>query len=425
MSKRLVILIAIGAAILVAIGVGVWIYIASTQPTTQPTDQNAPSQAQDSPSAAQPPPPPSFVDQKLGAMTLRDKVASLFILHTPGTDPAALASYMATYKPSGLIFMGDNIPATLDGLRAQTSALVTDPQLPPLLAVDEEGDTVKRLDADTYPGALTLRNKPPAATNDAFAQRSTLLKSVGLNLNFGIIADVTANSKSFIYPRVLGTTPQAASDRVAQAVAGAKDKTLSTIKHFPGHGETGANSHVTIPTATTSYADWQQRVSLPFKAGIGAGAEVVMFGQLRYTAIDQQPATLSKKWHDIIRNELGFKGLIITDDMIMLQDSGDAAYADPVANAVAGVLAGNDLLLYVLNHQGSKTNINPDSLINGVVAAVNDGRINQSMLDDHVRRILAVRHNLGQTLYVQQAPTVLGAGQKNTLTLLALQANIK
>lgn len=295
--------------------------------------------------------------------------------------------------------MGDNIPATLPELTAVTSALVTDKQLPPLLAVDEEGDTVKRLAADTYPGALTLPDMPPVATKDAFSKRSDLLKSVGLNLNFGIVADVTANPNSFIFPRVLGTTPQAASDRVAQAVIGSKGKTLSTLKHFPGHGETPANSHLTIPSASTSFADWQQRDAKPFKAGIDAGADVLMFGHLRYTAVDQQPAALSKAWHDTSRSQLGFKGLAITDDMIMLLDSGEPAFADPVANAVTAIQAGNDLLLYVLDHDSSKSRIDPNSLINGVVAAVGDGRISQSTIDQHAHAVLTTRYNLGQTLY--------------------------
>lgn len=401
MKKRVIaIVVATVVIAVVAGGLLYWLFMQpSAPPAVKPADINQP---QDTPVTA-PAPAPSFVDQALAKMALRDKVASLFILHTPSTDPAALVAYMATYKPGGLIFMGDNVPSDINNLRAQTSALVTDRQLPPFLAIDEEGDTVKRLATDTFPGALTLPYKPPSATKDAFAGRSDLLKGVGLNLNFGIIADVTANPKSFIYPRVLGTTPQAASERVAQAVEGSKGKTLSTIKHFPGHGETGADSHVSIPTAaTTSYTDWQQRVALPFKAGIDAGADMVMFGQLRYTAIDQQPATLSKKWHDIIRNELGFKGAIITDDMIMLQDSGETAYADPVANAVAGLQAGNDLLLYVLNHDSQNSRIDPNTLIDGVVAAVNDGRISQSVIDERARNVLAMRHNLGRALYVAQ-----------------------
>jgi beta-N-acetylhexosaminidase len=341
-----------------------------------------------------PKPAPSYTEQILAKMSLRDKVASLFILHSPGVDAAVLKAYYVRQKPAGLILMGDNIPMSLAALTMQNKALTVDPKLPPFISVDEEGDTVTRLAADTFAGPLTLRNQPPVATKTAFIQRSDLLKSAGFNLNFGIIADVTANPNSFIYERVLGTTPQAASERVAQAVAGTTGRTLSVIKHFPGHGETEADSHQSIPTAATTYPDWRQRVALPFQAGIDAGADMVMFGHLRYASVDQQPASLSKKWHDIVRNQLKFKGIILTDDMIMLQNSGEPALTDPVKNAITALQAGNDMLLYVLNHDGGSTSIDPDVLIDGVVAAVENGQISTQTINARALRVLDKRYQI-------------------------------
>lgn len=323
-------------------------------------------------------------------MSLKDKVASLFIFHTSGYK---LSSFYATYKPGGLILMEDNIPPNLAALKAEAASLTIASGLPLLIAIDEEGDTVKRLASDTYPEALTLLNLPPSATKDAFSKRSELLKSTGININFGIIADVTANPKSFIFPRVLGTTTQSASERVSQAVLGSKGKTLSTVKHFPGHGETIGDSHTSIPTAATTLTDWQTRVARPFKAGIDAGVDTVMFGHLRYTAVDDQPASLSKKWHNIARDQLGFSGVIITDDMIMLQHSDDMQYRNPVVNAVKALQADNDLLLYVTDH-GEKSALDPEVLINGVVAAIHNNEIHLDDLNQHVRRVLTIRHQL-------------------------------
>ena len=364
-----------------------------------PANNTPQKPAQKQPAAT--PRPLSYVDQTLSTMSLRDKVASLFMFHTPGTDPAVLTSYYNATKPGGLILMGDNISNTFEQLAAQTGALVVDKKLPPLIATDEEGDTVTRLSADTFPGALSLRNRPPEAAKTAFTDRSNLLKRGGINLNFGIIADVTDNPNSFIYPRVLGTTPQAAADRVVQAVAGSEGITLSTIKHFPGHGETSADSHTSVPSTAISYEAWQQRDAIPFQAGITAGADLVMFGHLRYTAVDDKPATLSPKWHDIVRNQLGFKGVIVTDDMIMLQNSGDAAYADPVANAVAAVQAGNDLLLYVLNHGGVSNQVDPNALIDGVVAAVQNGAVPETAINQHAKNVLNIRNSIGTAWYGQ------------------------
>jgi beta-N-acetylhexosaminidase len=335
-----------------------------------------------------------FVQGKLAALSLHDKVASLFIVHTPGTDGQTLASYAAAHKVNGLIFMGDNMPATTEQLRVQTDALITDKQLLPLTSVDQEGGVIRRVPADTFPAAEQLRNQPPAATRSAFSQRSDMLRRAGLNLNFGIVADVTDDKNSFIYDRLLGTTPQAASERVTQAVIGSRGKTLVTLKHFPGHGEAAGDSHGSIPSTATSYEDWQKRAAAPFKAGIDAEADMVMFGHLRYSAVDQAPATLSKKWHQILRKDLGFTGIAITDDMIMLQNSGDPAYKDPVANAVAALQAGNELLLYVLNHNSEVSKVDVEVLISGVVAAVEQGKLDARLIDEYVQKVLTLRHHL-------------------------------
>ncbi|HSW92041.1 MAG TPA: glycoside hydrolase family 3 N-terminal domain-containing protein, partial [Candidatus Saccharimonadales bacterium] len=218
-----------------------------------------------------------------------------------------------------------------------------------------------------------------------------MVQSVGITLNFGIIADTTANPQSFIYDRVLGMSPLAAAERVAAAVDASKNKTLSTLKHFPGHGETIADSHSSIPTTGISYSDWQTRDEPPFKAGVAAGADMVMFGHLRYETVDNLPASLSKKWHDILKNEVGFDGVTITDDMQMLQNSGETAYLDYLQNAVAALQAGNTMLLYVLGDGSTTVNIDPNQLIDGIVSAVQSGKIDSKMIDQDAKRVLELR----------------------------------
>jgi beta-N-acetylhexosaminidase len=209
---------------------------------------------------------------------------------------------------------------------------------------------------------------------------------VGITLNFGIIADTTANPASFIYDRVLGTTPESAAARVTAAVEASKNMTLSTLKHFPGHGETIADSHQTIPTIPLAYDQWLARDKPPFAAGIDAGADVVMAGHLRYSAVDSRPASLSKKWHDILRLDLGFKGVVITDAMGMLQDSGDPTYADAVRNAVLALQAGNTMLLYVTDPAPS-----PQVLIDGIVVAVKSGQLSESTITQAAKIALELR----------------------------------
>lgn len=383
MKKPLVVGLVILVAV-VTVGIFVWFSWYKTKPVVNTPDKPTPSLVK------------SYVDEVFDKMTPKEKVASLFILHASGTNPTTLKAFMDQYQAGGFILMGDNIPSTDVGLKDITQGLRgTDPRLSRLVAIDEEGGSVKRLQGDNFPSAETLKNGYPTQTSDAFIRRSELVASVGVNLNFGIIADVTNNPHSFIYDRVLGTTPQIASNNVQAAVGATRGRTLSTLKHFPGHGETTGDSHVSIPTTDVSYESWKTNDMLPFEAGVQSGADLVMFGHLRYSAVDSLPASLSKKWHDILRNDLKFKGVSITDDMLMLQSSGEAAFSDPVTNAIAALNAGNTLLLYVLDNQGSAhTKIDPAILIDGVVSAVNDGRISKSLIDANVKQVLKLRNSM-------------------------------
>ncbi|GAA2062996.1 glycoside hydrolase family 3 N-terminal domain-containing protein [Leifsonia soli] len=332
----------------------------------------------------------AYARQRLANLTLRQKAASLFMLHLPGTDPAALRGYVDRYGVGGMILMGDNIPSTPAELAAQTAAMTaSDPGLPPLIAVDEEGGDVTRLGWDDQPGADTLRDQDPAATRAAFARRATLLKQAGISVNFGTVADVTADPNSFIADRVLGTEPGGASARVAASVAGERGTVLSTLKHFPGHGESEADSHHAVPATAVGKDEWSARDAPPFRAGISAGAELVMFGHLAYTQVDAAPASLSAAWHRILTDDLGFRGASITDDLRMLQDTGLPQYQDAGANAVQAIAAGNTMVLDVLP-AGS----DPDALIDAVVAAVQQGRIPLAQLDAAALKLLELRRSV-------------------------------
>lgn len=337
----------------------------------------------------------AYAEARLANMTLRQKVASLFMLHQPGTDAAALRAFEDRYGLGGMILMGDNIPASPQALAAMTAGMrASSPDLPPLIAIDEEGGDVTRLPWDTLPGAPELRAEPPAATQAAFAKRAALLAQVGVTVNFGTVADVTADPDSFIADRVLGGDPASASARVAASVRGERGTVLSTLKHFPGHGETEADSHLTVPATGVTKAQWEQRDAPPFRAGIAAGAELVMFGHLAYTAVDAAPASLSATWHRILTDELGFRGVAITDDMRMLQDTGLPQYQDPAENAVRAIAAGNTMLLYVLPANPAAAGMDPDRMIDAVVAAVGTGRIAEAQIDADALKLLELRRSL-------------------------------
>lgn len=325
--------------------------------------------------------------QRVASLSLREKAASVVMGHIPTTDGARLRAYMRDSDAGGFILMGANIPGSEAALRDVTDALTVDADLPPLIAVDEEGGDVTRLPWDDLPAAWQVRDAAPSAAREAYAARAALVQRAGIGVNFGVIADVTDDSASFIFDRVLGTTPDAAADRVAAAVKGESGQVLTTLKHFPGHGAVEGNSHVMIPATGLSKAKWEKSDAVPFRAGIDAGAPLLMFGHLAYTAVDRQPASLSKKWHDIARDELGFTGVAITDDLGMLQASGVAAYTDPVANAVQAIAAGNDMVLAVMYTTAESA----QEITDGIVAAVKDGTISRARLDEAATRVMALR----------------------------------
>ena len=204
----------------------------------------------------------------VSAMSTRERAASVVMGHIPAPDPASLADYMAGSGIGGFLLMGANIPKTEGELRALTEALTSDGALPPLIAIDQEGGDVSRLPWDDFPSALTLKDLPPDAARDAFAGRSALVMRAGIGVNFGIVADVTADPASFIYRRALGTSPDAGASRVAAAVDGESGAALSTLKHFPGHGAAPGDSHAGIPSTAMPKDVWLSSDAVPFASGI-------------------------------------------------------------------------------------------------------------------------------------------------------------
>lgn len=323
-------------------------------------------------------------------MTTTEQAASIVMGHIPTTDPTALSGYMQSTGIGGFILMGANIPGSEAELRTLTAALDADASVPPLIAIDQEGGDVSRLPWDSFPAARTLKDLPVAETTAAYGARASLVARAGANVNFGIVADTTADASSFIFGRSLGSDPASAADRAAAAVVAEEPYVASTLKHFPGHGAAPGDSHELIPSTAETLEEWRSTDALPFVAGIDAGASMLMFGHLAYTAVDTLPASLSPRWHEIARDDLGFDGVIVTDDLGMLQSTGIDEYADPVANAVSAVSAGTDLVLMIAHST-------PDTaaqLTAGITAAVDSGAIPAERLQDAAERVMTLRLEL-------------------------------
>lgn len=358
-----------------------------------------PPPAEPTPSETAPPPPPPSPEELrhrraveiVDAMSTREQVASVVMGTAPGTDAASLRAYVAENGLGGFIIMGGNVPGTPEELRAIADGLVVDPELPPIIAIDQEGGEVSRLPWDGNPGADQLKFAPPADTAAAFGARAALLAEAGINTNFGIVADVPRSESSFIYGRALGADPAEAASRVAAAVDGEHGTVASTLKHFPGHGAAEGDSHFGVRGTDLGLEDWRQGDALPFAAGIDAGAELLMFGHLAYASVDPLPASLSPEWYRIARQDLGFTGVAVTDDLGMLLASGVPEFQDLPALVARALAAGADLALIV---QEAEPEGMP-ALLDAVAAAADAGGIPAERLHDAAVRVAELRLALG------------------------------
>ncbi|GAA4765557.1 glycoside hydrolase family 3 N-terminal domain-containing protein [Microbacterium gilvum] len=325
----------------------------------------------------------------VAAMTPAQRAGTVVMGHIASRDAETVRAYLADASLGGFLLMGANV-GWEEQVRELTDAMVVDPALPPLIAVDQEGGSVSRLYWDRADAASALRDESPGATEEAFAVRGALVARAGIGVNFGVVADVTSDTRSFIWRRVLGETPSDATSRVAAAVTAEEPYVLSALKHFPGHGAVVEDSHYTIPQTGLTLTQWESRDARPFAAGVSAGAPLVMTGHLAYTAVDPLPASLSPQWYRILREDLGFQGVAVTDDLGMLVQSRDPAYQDPVANAVAAISAGADLVLTVAS---SSSTTAPD-MAAGIAAAVEAGTLDEARLVEAAERVVALRLQL-------------------------------
>lgn len=219
-----------------------------------------------------------------------------------------------------------------------------------IVAVDQEGGGVVRLfDVPVPPAAMALGHADdPSLTRQVAAAAARGLRAAGINLDFAPVADVNSNALNpVIADRSFGSDPELVSRHVTAFVEGLQAEGVgATLKHFPGHGDTDVDSHLALPTVRRPLPDLREVELRPFEAGIGAGVAAVMSAHIVLPALDhERPATLSEAaLMGLLRDELGFKGVIVTDalDMRAISDRWPA----PVA-AVMSLRAGADLPLVI------------------------------------------------------------------------------
>ncbi len=335
--------------------------------------------------------------EKLAGMTLEQKVGQLFFVRCPA---AGAADKVAQYHLGGvLLFTSDYKDAAGNWLTAeqlvtklrsfQTAALY-DTRIPLFIGSDEEGGTVTR--ASRNPNLFPQKSRSPqelyaeggigAVLNDA-AQKSYLLRSYGVNVNFAPVCDVSTDPDDFIYARSFGQDAATTAAYVERVVSAMSTSGMACVlKHFPGYGN-NADTHTGVAFDERPAETFQTSDLVPFAAGIRAGAPFVLVSHNIVACMDPElPASLSPAVHRLLRETMEFDGVILTDDLAM---EAVGAYAADGSAAVLALRAGNDMLV-----TGDF-----ETQIPQVIAAVKDGTLAESVIDEAVFRVLRAKLHLG------------------------------
>ena len=336
----------------------------------------------------------------LAEMTEEEKLYQLFVVYpeavTGATDKTTAATEADMLPALEKRPVGGFIYAEANLQRAeQAAAMISEQQrftaVPLLTCVDEEGGRVTRIRSITgSPSAMYTYRE--AGTETAYDNAVTIagnMKTLGLNTDFAPVADVWTNpSNSVIGDRAYSGDFESAATLVAAAVEGFRSQNIiCTLKHFPGHGDTAEDSHTGTAVVRKTLDELRDQEFLPFKAGVEAGADMVMIGHLTLTEIDAgTPATFSRTIvTDLLRGELGFDGVIITDAMTMAAATNHTTGGEACVQALA---AGCDILLCA-----AATPEGLDECVQAVRDELGkpDGRLGWDGIDGSVARVLAMK----------------------------------
>lgn len=328
----------------------------------------------------------------LDGMTTHEKICQLLIVQpevltggsavTGMTD--SLSAALREYPVGGVLLSAQNMTSG-EQLAALTAALSNGCKTAPLISVDEEGGRVARLMNTVGTTKLgSMYSYRAQGTQGAHDNAQTIARDIaayGFNTDFAPVADVWTNKRSnAIGDRAYSDDYDEAAELVAAAVKGFHDGgVICCLKHFPGHGSTATDSHNGAATVDKTLPQLRQEDLKPFMSGIAAGADMVMVGHLTVPTMDDAPASVSRKIvTNLLRYDLGFRGVIVTDG---LQMQALAQYTDG-EKAVLALAAGNDMLLELDDVPGA---------VAAIEKALADGTLTQAALDQSVLRILQLK----------------------------------
>ena len=350
----------------------------SAQASAEPAQEPTPAEPTDSPAER--------AAALLAAMTPEEKAGQVVLGRFPESGEIEQAQ---TYHLGGYtLFAQDFKDVTPEQAAERSARLQQAMPLGMLLAADEEGGSIVRVSkfpqyrAEPFPAPQdVLESGGLSGVAADAAEKAALLKSTGLNMNLAPVCDLPRSADDYIAPRAFGTDePQVSAAVSAAAASYAENGLICTLKHFPGYGD-NADTHTGISIDKRPLEELERLDLKPFAAGMAAGAPVVMVSHNIVECLDDSlPASLSPKAYAKVR-EMGFGGVIMTDDLSMKAVDG---FCEDSA-AVTAFLAGADLLCCTDYAQA----------VQALTAAVNDGRISAQRLDESVTRILLMKLEYG------------------------------
>lgn len=329
----------------------------------------------------------TWVEDQLSAMTLREKIGQFFMVAAySGKNEAhfkEIDSLVTKDKVGGIIFFQGN----RDNLKTSIQRFQSKAKIPLLIGMDAEWGVSMRLDdEERFPYNYTIGAANDVVLTERIAEMmGQECRELGIHINFAPVADVNSNPNNPVIGfRAYGENPKDVAAHVEAAVKGMeKQSVLTSIKHFPGHGDTDVDSHLELPTVNNTYAQINAIDFFPFRSGIRAGASSVMIGHLNVPALDPSgtPSSLSALTiQKYLIGELGFKGLIISDALGMKAVADKYGKTEVVVKAFQ---AGCDILLF------------PESVGNAIDVIekkVNEGEISIETIDQRCAKILLAKH---------------------------------
>lgn len=332
--------------------------------------------------------------EQMKNMTLFEKVCQMFIIrHDSLVNVSKITvsdektqKALEEYPVGGVIYFAPNIQ-TPEQCREMIEKIQSYSAIPLFIAVDEEGGTVARIGNNEKMGTTAFDSMGNIKTaEEAYSVGFTIgteIQELGFNLDFAPVADVNSNpSNTVIGKRAFSSDHKEAARMVASCVEGFVDSGIyCTLKHFPGHGGTSTDSHKGYTQLNKSLTELEEAELLPFASGVKAGASFVMLGHIALPQItgNSLPASLSGEIISILKNKIGFDGIVITDSLSM--DAIENEYTSAQA-AVYAVKAGVDILLMPEDFKQA---------VNAVIQAVNDGGISEERINESVYKILKAK----------------------------------